>query len=1043
MNFTPQSGAGVRLVFAFACFLLGASLGFAQAPATGIVEGRVLNTTNGKYLENVRVTVEGTQLETLTDKFGQYRLLGVPVGTANIRAVYIGLPPATTAIAVTAGQTATQDFNLGGAAGGDLLKLDAFVVASNRDLNNTAIAINEQRSAANVKTVIATELVGDLVTDNVAEVMKYLPGVTLDSVSEASGINVRGFSAAFTTITTDGAAISTASPDPGRTVSAGTLSANSISRVEVTKVPTPEMPASSLGGTVNFVGKSAFESARAVFKYRTYVSIHSDEPNIFKKTPGPRDERTYKGLPSLDFSYVVPVSRNFGFSINGVTSNQYSGLKHELSSTWRYTGPAPTTAAPNVATPERPYFQSFSYGPQSRTIWRKALGGQVDWRPAKDHVLSAGVQWNLSENLQDALLQVPTVGSSEAPTPATGVPLTFGPTFTYGATGRGANNQQKYTYDQSNSLLTANVTHRYRGRVWEIDSGVSASLAKTWWRDLSRGHFFNVRTSLTGVSRVLFDDIDKPSLPRRVRTLDAAGNEIDWSKLENYRIGVVETAPRDGRNTLNQARLNVKRALDFLPFEASLKAGGSVSQDKRDMLRTLNSYTFVGRDGVANTADDSAGAFVDEKSKIEKWRFVSGQEFVSSYKIAELFKSNPNYFTQTAAQQVANEVNRITRSYDLSERITTAYVQGESRLWRNRLRVVTGVRFEKTEDKGRGPLFDPNAVFQRDAQGRLVRVNNAFVRKPEAGAVGSLQELALIRKERGATADRSYDGYYPSLHLTFNATENFQIRAAYAETFGRPDLPTILPNTTFGTEALQPAPGSPPGTISVTNAGIKPYSAKNYDVSLEYYFGKGGVASIGAFRKDLKNFFGRLNTVATPALLDQFGIEDTYVGWTLQSTINVGTAKVTGIEANYAQPLTFLPYVGRHLSTFANFTKIKLDGPNETDFSGFIPESASLGLTYSRSPIVAVARWNYRGRERRGLSSSLPGGFDYLLPFPSVDLTFEYQISKRITLFVNSRNALNAAREYERYSAVTPLYARYYRSSPVGVQNAIGIKGSF
>ena len=31
------------------------------------------------------------------------------------------------------------------------------------------------------------------------------------------------------------------------------------------------------------MGKSAFESSRPVFKYRVNVSIHSDEPNIFKK----------------------------------------------------------------------------------------------------------------------------------------------------------------------------------------------------------------------------------------------------------------------------------------------------------------------------------------------------------------------------------------------------------------------------------------------------------------------------------------------------------------------------------------------------------------------------------------------------------------------------------------------------------------------------------------------------------------------------------------------------------------------------------------
>jgi iron complex outermembrane recepter protein len=1044
-----RSRAFVRLCFAFVGALLGTCIASAQVPGSGLIEGRVVNATNGQYLSNARVTIPGTNAEALTDTFGQYRLVGVRAGSARVKVAYSGLPSVEANVIVADGATATRDFTLGGAdltgLTPDVMKLDAFQVTSNRDLNNTAIAINEQRNAANIMTVIAAEQVGDLATDNVAEIMKYLPGVTLDGVSEASGVQVRGFAASFTTITSNGAPISSASPDPSRYTSAADLSANSISRIEVTKVPTPEMPASSLGGTVNFVGKSAFESARPVFKYRLNVSAHSDEPNIFRKTPGPGDEYTYKGLPSLEMSYILPITKNFGISLNAVTSNQYSGMKHELSPTWRFTGPAPTAAAPNVATPAKPYYQAMSYGPQSRTIWRKAAGIQADWRPAKDHVLSASVQLNLAENLQDALLQVPTVGSAETPATTGGQFLTYGPTFTYGATGRGADNQQKFTYDQANSQQMVNLTHRYNGRVWEIDSGVSGSLSKTWWRDLSRGHFFNVRTSLTGVNRVNFDDISPTgSLARKITAFDAAGNVIDWSKLANYRVGSVETAPRDGRNTLLQARLNVKRELDFLPFEASVKVGGSVSKDNRDMLRQLNAFTFVGADGIANTADDTAGPFVDAKSYLEKWRFVSGQEFASSYKLAELYKSNPGYFTQTPAQQVTNEVNRITRSFELSERIFAAYVQGEARLFQNRLRVVTGVRLERTEDEGRGPLFDPNGVFQRDAAGRLIRVNNAFVRKPEAGAAGSLQELPFIRKERGGKSDKSYQGYYPSLHLTYTATENFLVRAAYAETFGRPDLTSILPNTTIGTEALQPAPGSPPGTISVTNAGLKPYSAKSYDLSAEYYFPKGGVASAGVFRKDLRDFFGTLNTLATPELLEQFGIEPAYVGWELRSTINVGNARVSGVELNYTQPLAFLPYGGKYFNVFANYTKIKLEGSNETDFNGFVPESASIGANFSRKPVVVNVRWNYRGAERRNLvGAALPGGFNYLKPFRSVDVTFEYQISRRVSLFGSVRNVFNAPRLFERYTAETPTYARIYRNSPVGVLSAIGIKGTF
>ena len=158
----------------------------------------------------------------------------------------------------------------------------------------------------------------------------------------------------------------------------------------------------------------------------------------------------------------------------------------------------------------------------------------------------------------------------------------------------------------------------------------------------------------------------------------------------------------------------------------------------------------------------------------------------------------------------------------------------------------------------------------------------------------------------------------------------------------------------------------------------------------------------------------------------------------------MGSAKVTGFEANYSQPLAFLQYGGKYFNVFANYTKIKLEGSNETDFTGFVPESASLGVNYSRKPVVATVRWNYRGADRRGLvGSALPGGFNYIKPFPSIDLSFEYQVSKRVSIFGSSRNVLGAPRLYERFTGETPVYSRIYRNSPVGVQNAIGIKGTF
>src|SRR5687768_13531290 len=53
----------------------------AQAATTGTIRGRVLNASTGNYLNNVRVSVAGTALETMTNATGDYWLTQVPVGS--------------------------------------------------------------------------------------------------------------------------------------------------------------------------------------------------------------------------------------------------------------------------------------------------------------------------------------------------------------------------------------------------------------------------------------------------------------------------------------------------------------------------------------------------------------------------------------------------------------------------------------------------------------------------------------------------------------------------------------------------------------------------------------------------------------------------------------------------------------------------------------------------------------------------------------------------------------------------------------------------
>lgn len=1024
-----------------------AHLAPAQSTATGTIEGRVLNVATGQYINNARVTLEGTMVETFTNQSGEFRLINVPPGAAKLKVLFSGLPPQGETVTVAAGQTVQQDFfllttqssaNQAAKEMGDVVKLDVFNVAATRETNATNIATNEQRFAPNIKNVVSSDAFGDVTEGNVGEFVKYLPGVTVDYVAaDVRTISVRGFADNFTNVTSDGARMaSSASGSTIRTFELEQVSINNISRVEVTKVPTPDQAADSLGGSVNMVSRSAFESTGIQFKYKIYTSFNSEDYQVFKKTPGPGDKETFKVLPGFDFNYIAPLSKTFGIVINGLSSNQFNE-QHRSQPTWRFVGAGATVA--------NPYLRQYQVQDGPKNTFRDSVSVKADWKPARYHVLSAGAQVNYYHSFFANRNTNFDVGSSEVPTPATGTPLTFGPSFTYGATGRGTVSQGASFRDKYGATRAANLNHSYKGREWEIDSGLNASISKTWYRTDARGHFSGVNTSLVGVSRVLYDGITYP-VPAKFTALDSAGTQIDYNNPANYRLTTLGNTPVDARDEFRAGRVNVKRAIPFLPFAATMKVGGLVQKQKRDITSTNSSTTFVGKDGVANTADDSLLPYVDSKylGQDNGYGFTR-LPFGDAYKLWEETKTNPSYFSTTPAQAVTNETNRINGSLQFSEKVTAAYAQFDSRLLNNRLGIVTGVRFEKTDDTGRGPLIDPDAPFVRGADGKFVLVDGARVRKPEAGAAGSIQELALTRKERASSAQRSYDGYYPSLHTTFNVTDNFLVRAAFAKTFGRPDLGSIIPNTTIDeNDNPNPPPGSSPGNITYTNSGLKPYSAKNYDFSIEYYFPKGGLISAGVFRKDLTDFFGSINTAATPAILDALGLDQRYVGWNVSSRLNVGNARIDGAEANFMQPLTALGPWGKFFNFSASGSILHLQGANGADFNRFIPKSGSMGLTFSKKPLVLMVKYNYRGRQRNSAQTgTAPNAFEYYDSRYNIDLNAEYTFSRRLTVFANARNILNTPQDLERYSPETPGYTHTFRSEEFGIQFAVGVKGTF
>lgn len=1043
---------------AFLAFSPGAR---AQGTATGTVEGRVQNSTNGLYLRSAEVTVAGTQLVTITNDAGEYRLSGVPAGSATVKVNYGGLAPQSAAVTVVGGQTATQDFRLirGAAPTTEpgTLQLDAFTVAAERDTNAAAIATNEQRHAANIKTVVSVDAFGDVNEGNAAEALKYMPGMTVNYLaSNANTVSVRGFDPIFTTVNVDGARVATASlANASRAVDFFTVNTNSVSRIEVVKVPTPDKPADSLGGSVNLISRSAFEYNKAVFQYSAQVNMNSQYRQPTKATPGPFNGDSYKTLPGGSFNYTLPLSKTFGLVVSGLSSNQFNVQRRTIPG-WTFNG---------LGTPTAPYYRSFTLQDSPAFVYRDTFSIKADWRFAPRHTLSTTLQTNWYKLQFAAHLLSFNTGN-----PAT--LADFSPTYTQGQLGLSTNNANNAVAQNANGGVAnaqanstrqfyqtqnqAIINYRYDGPLWRVEASFSPSNAGVKFRDISNGHMQSVVTNLvpagTGAGNaplaVRFDGITYPA-PALVTVTDAAGKVVDYRDQRNYRALTVNSNPANGSAHSRTARVDITRAFVNLPFPMTLKTGLDFRSDVRDNRRTNQIWTVVGPDGIANTADDavtSLGLLDTNYINQDNYYGFRNIQFPSVHKAYDLYKAHPEYFVR---QDVNSETNRITGSERFIETVKSAYIQGEARFLKNRLRVLSGVRFERTEDEGLGNKLDSTAAFVRNADGTLFDSNLTTagiqtVRKPEAGAAGSLQELALIRKERGYTNKRDYDGYFPSLHLTYNATENTLVRFAFSKSIGRPDLSNIIPTATINDTPT----GNFLGTITTTNTGLKPWTAKSVDLSAEHYFGKGGVVSASVFRKDITDFWGNLpvGTAVSPELANAYGLAPQYVGYQLSSRYNVGSARISGVELNYQQALKFefLPVWASHFSINTNATQLHLQGASDADFNNFVSRTRNVGLTYNAHGLRAQINYNNRGRQKRGANAALgAGGFLYFQQRDYIDVNVEYQLRKNLSVFAVGRNITNVPQDQRQYSPQTPRYADYQFGEEFGVQFNFGIKGSF
>jgi hypothetical protein len=79
--------------------------------ATGTVRGVVTDSSTGRPVAGVQMTVAGASARAATSESGVYQLTGIPAGRVTVRAQRLGYGAAQRTVDVTAGGTATMDIS--------------------------------------------------------------------------------------------------------------------------------------------------------------------------------------------------------------------------------------------------------------------------------------------------------------------------------------------------------------------------------------------------------------------------------------------------------------------------------------------------------------------------------------------------------------------------------------------------------------------------------------------------------------------------------------------------------------------------------------------------------------------------------------------------------------------------------------------------------------------------------------------------------------------------------------------------------------------
>ncbi|MGE4432340.1 MAG: TonB-dependent receptor, partial [Sphingobium sp.] len=271
--------------------LLLASCSLPAIAQAGDLSGQVVDASGTRALRAAKVVVSELNRAVTTDRNGRYVMSGLPAGTYEVEAIYVGAEPVTQTVSVPETGRVTADFSVAAVGGNEILVVGLAA--------NQASALSRQKAADGVSSVLTRDAIGQFPDQNVAESMRRLPGVNiLNDQGEGRFVSIRGLDPELNSTSLNGVRLPAPESDV-RSVALDVISSDIIESIEVKKSLTPDMDADTIGASIEINTTSAFD------RKKDYYSA-----NLEGSYNDYRDKVTPKG--GLDFS--TRLTEDFGIA---------------------------------------------------------------------------------------------------------------------------------------------------------------------------------------------------------------------------------------------------------------------------------------------------------------------------------------------------------------------------------------------------------------------------------------------------------------------------------------------------------------------------------------------------------------------------------------------------------------------------------------------------------------------------------------------------------------------------------------------------------